>query len=63
MRTLLAFLLVSTSIALPLIAFAAEKQLADVGELAGTCQGWVTAESGQDRVTHETGRTLYERMK
>ena len=63
MRTLLAFLLVSTSIALPLIAFAAEKQLADVGELAGTCQGRVTAESGQDRVTHVTGRTLYERMK
>ena len=31
MRTLLAFLPVSTSIALPLIAFAAEKQLADVG--------------------------------
>ena len=35
----------------PLDAVAAEKQIVDVKELAGSWRGWVTGEQGQERAT------------
>jgi hypothetical protein len=35
----------------PLDGVAGEKQIADVEELAGTWQGWVTRDNGQERAT------------
>jgi len=35
----------------PLDGVAGEKQIADVQELAGTWQGWVTRDNGQERAT------------
>lgn len=45
-------LLVAVALAtLPLQGFAADKQIKDVKELAGSWQGWVTAEVGDERAT------------
>jgi hypothetical protein len=35
----------------PIVGAAAEKQIRDVKELAGSWQGWVTGEQGQERAT------------
>ena len=45
-------LLVATAFAMTtLVAIAADKQVADVKELAGSWRGWVTAEMGDERAT------------
>ncbi len=52
MRIRLALLIVVALFALPpLDGVAGEKQIADVKELAGSWQGWVTREQGQERAT------------
>ena len=51
MRMHVALLLAAVIAASPLSGVAGEKQIVDVKELAGSWQGWVTAEVGQERVT------------
>ena len=59
MRINLAWLLAAAFAAWPCQGLAADKQIRDVKELAGSWTGWVTAEVGQDRATmdvQEDGR-------
>jgi len=51
MRTYVALLLAAVFAVHPLGGVAGEKQIADVKELAGSWQGWVTGELGQERAT------------
>ncbi len=51
MRTYVALLLAAVFAVHPLGGAAGEKQIADVKELAGSWQGWVTGELGQERAT------------
>jgi hypothetical protein len=51
MRWHLALLLAASFAASPVDGVAAEKQIADVKDLAGTWRGWVMAESGRERAT------------
>ena len=51
MRTTLVLLLTVAFAALPFQGLAADKQIQDVKELAGSWQGWVTAEAGDERAT------------
>ena len=51
MTTSLALLLAALCALSPLDAVAQEKQIGDVKELAGSWQGWVTAEMGDERAT------------
>ena len=51
MRIHLALLLAAMFAVFPLAGVAAERQIADVKELAGSWQGWVTAAAGQERAT------------
>ena len=49
MRKHLVLLLTAVFALSPLAAFAQEKQIRDVKELAGSWRGWVTGEQGQER--------------
>jgi len=49
MRTHVAVLLAAVCALVPLDGMAEEKQIADVRELAGSWQGWVTRDDGQER--------------
>ena len=51
MRIGLALFLAAVFALSPLDAVAAEKQIVDVKELAGSWRGWVTGEQGQERAT------------
>jgi len=51
MRMHLALLLAAAFAVSPLAGVAGEKQIADVKELAGSWQGWVTREQGQEHAT------------
>ena len=51
MRTHRALLLTVVFALSPLAGAAGEKQIVDVKELAGSWQGWVTREEGQERAT------------
>ena len=51
MRTRLLLLLVALLTLSPLDGVTEDKQIADVKELAGTWQGWVTRDEGQERAT------------
>ena len=51
MRITLVLLLAVTFVTLPFQGLAADKQIKDVKELAGSWQGWVTAEVGDERAT------------
>ena len=51
MRMNLALLLAGVFALSPLYGVAAEKQIRDVKELAGSWRGWVTGEQGQERAT------------
>jgi hypothetical protein len=51
MRMFVVLLLAVVFAASPLHGVAAEKQVADVKELAGSWRGWVTGEMGQERAT------------
>jgi hypothetical protein len=51
MRWHLALLLAASFAASPVDGVAAEKQIADVKDLAGTWRGWVMAEFGRERAT------------
>lgn len=51
MRITLVLLLTVAFATLPLQGLAADKQIQDVKELAGSWQGWVTAEVGDERAT------------
>jgi len=51
MRWHLALLLAASFAASTVDGVAAEKQIADVKDLAGTWRGWVMAESGRERAT------------
>ena len=51
MRMHLALLLGAVFAAAPLAGIAGERQIVDVKELAGSWQGWVTAETTQERAT------------
>jgi hypothetical protein len=51
MRMNLALLLAAMFALSPLYGVAAEKQIRDVKELAGSWRGWVTGEQGQERAT------------
>ena len=51
MRITFVLLLAAAFATLPFQGLAAEKQIKDVKELAGTWQGWVTAEVGDERAT------------
>ena len=51
MRMHLALLLAAVFAVSPLDGVAGEKQIGNVKELAGSWQGWVAAESGQERAT------------
>ena len=51
MRIILVLLLAVTFVTLPFQGLAADKQIKDVKELAGSWQGWVTAEVGDERAT------------
>jgi len=58
MRINLVLLLTVAFATLPFQGLAADKQIQDVKELAGSWQGWVTAEVGDERATmivHEDG--------
>jgi hypothetical protein len=59
MRIDRALLLAAAFATLPVQGFAADKPIKDVKELAGSWQGWVTAEVGDERATmivQEDGR-------
>ena len=49
MKTGLALVLATALALFPLAGIAAEKQVKDVKELAGSWRGWVTGEQGQER--------------
>lgn len=49
MKTGLALVLVTALALFPLAGIAAEKQVKDVKELAGSWRGWVTGEQGDER--------------
>jgi len=51
MRTHVALLLAAVFAWSPLDGIAEEKQIADVRELAGSWQGWITRDEGQERAT------------
>lgn len=51
MRMHLALLLAAVFALSPLYGVAAEKQIRDVKELAGSWRGWVTGEQGDERAT------------
>lgn len=51
MRTHLVLLLAAVFALSPIVGVAADKQIRDVKELAGSWQGWVTGEQGQERAT------------
>src|SRR5215510_14359762 len=51
MRMYLAILVAAVFAVSPLDGVAEEKQIVDVKELAGSWQGWVTREQGQERAT------------
>src|SRR4029453_15685917 len=51
MRMNLSFLLAAVFAPSPLCGVAAEKQIRDVKELAGSWRGWVTGEQGDERAT------------
>jgi|SRR6185503_17495416 hypothetical protein len=51
MRIKLVLFFVGALITLPFQGLAADKQIKDVKELAGSWQGWVTAEVGDERAT------------
>jgi hypothetical protein len=51
MRIHLVLFLAAAFATLPLQGLAADKQIQDVNELAGSWQGWVTAEVGDERAT------------
>jgi hypothetical protein len=51
MRMLLAALVAMAFVVSPLVGGAADKQVTDVKELAGSWQGWVTLGTGQARAT------------
>ena len=51
MANRLVLLLVAALVTLPVQGFAADKQIKDVKELAGSWQGWVTAEVGDERAS------------
>jgi hypothetical protein len=51
MKTHVALVLAVVFALSPLRGIAEDKQIADVKELAGTWQGWVTREDGQERAT------------
>ena len=51
MSVYLAFILGAVVALSPLDGLAEERQIADVNELAGSWQGWVTREEGQERAT------------
>jgi hypothetical protein len=51
MRAFVAILFAVAFVACPLAGVAGEQQITDVRALAGTWQGWVTAQFGQERAT------------
>ena len=51
MKTQAALLLAVTLVVFPFACIAAEKKVTDLKELAGSWQGWVTGEQGQERAT------------
>ena len=51
MKAQAALLLAVVLVIFPFVGIAAEKKIADVKELAGSYQGWVTTEMGQERAT------------
>jgi hypothetical protein len=51
LRTPFALLLAAVFVLSPLRGIAEEKRIADVKELAGSWQGWITREGGQERAT------------
>jgi hypothetical protein len=51
MRMNIALLLAAVFAFSPMYGVAAEKQIRDVKELAGSWRGWVTGEQGQERAT------------
>jgi len=51
MKMQAALLLAVTLVVFPFAGIAAEKKVTDLKELAGSWQGWVTGEQGQERAT------------